>query len=189
MAKKSVAHIVLSRVFSFVIFLVVLGIANYLIRYMPGYLYRNIIYFFNSNLLLLLVITSFGILAEIFWTLMFPFSLAAPIISAISGILIVNFIYKIWSFIETYAKTNFYLPINKIYVLVFVLVLIFGYILVFLKFLGHKEESAEKEKQQVKEKPKSEKIDWAEIGNEFKLIFYNIGRSINNLFEKDKKRK
>lgn len=186
MAKKSVAHIVFLRTFGFVIFLIVLGISNYLVKYAAISSYNEAVFFFNSNILLLFIITFTGMLSEIFWTLIFPFNLIAPIVSAVSSIFIVTFVYRIWNFIEEYAKTGFSFPLNKIYFLVFLLVLIIGYIVVLVKFLGHKKELKE---EKIKKREKSEKIEWGEIGNEFKLLFYNIGRGINKLFEREKKKK
>ena len=35
---------------------------------------------------------------------------------------------------------------------------------------------------------KGKEVEWEDIGNEFKLVLYNLGREMNNLFEKKKRK-
>lgn len=189
MAKRSVARIVLSQIGGFIIFLILLAIANYLTRFIPGQLYKEIVYFFNNNLFLLFAMSIFATLSEIFWNFIFPFNLSAPIVSAILSTFIITFVFRFWNFINSYVKIGFKLPINALYVVVFLLALIVGYLVILMKFFGQKKELHEKEKEVGKRETKKGKIGWGEIGNEFKLLFYNIGRSINRLFERDEKKK
>ena len=47
---------------------------------------------------------------------------------------------------------------------------------------SEKEEKPGKAKKQEK-KEKIERIEWQDVGDEFKLAFYNIGKSLRKLFE------
>ncbi len=38
-------------------------------------------------------------------------------------------------------------------------------------------------------KKKETKLEWEDVGEEFKRVFYNIGKALNNALEGEKKRK
>lgn len=201
---KSAAKIILSRIIGFLIFLIILIIANSLVLTFNNRVYTNIIGFFNSNLILLLIIFFLGILNEIFWSFYFPFNIIAPVISSILSVHIVTFIYNLWRLSEIYTKINFNIPIRSIYVPVVFIVLIAGYITILARHGKPRREWAEKMKESIsdrlerkkerlmrkidkidkKMKRKHENVEWKDVGNEFKLVFYNLGRSINSLFRK-----
>jgi hypothetical protein len=195
--KKGVVGIILSRIVGFIIFILLLAIANFLVQYIPSEIYANIINFFNTSIVLLFAMTLVGMIAEIFWIFSFPFNVPAPIISAVLSTLIITFIYKFWILLDTYIHLEIKVPLYSIYFIVFVLVLIVGYIGVFTKipkdneFSEELKEVRQRRKELIEEEKKKlkegrRKMEWQEVGEQFKLALYNIGRGINNLF-KDKK--
>ena len=202
---KTIVGIILSRVFGFVFFLVLLAIANFLVPYVPSEVYAQAVKFFNLNIILLLIIMFIGIINDIFWNFSFPFNILAPISSAILGIYIVTFLYRIWIFLDFYFQTGFYFPIRTLYTIVFVFVLIFGYFAILARggrprdewkqrCIERHEEKLERKKEKLEKKMEkidrkiSRKVEWDEVGEQFKLALYNLGKSISSLFEKKKKK-
>jgi len=180
---KKISKIVVSGIIGFVIFLILLGIANYLTRYISIDFYADIVLFFNDNLLILSILFILGILSEIFWALFFPFNLIAPVTSAIFWVYILTFIYRFWIFLDYYAETGIIFPIDILYKAVFLLVLFVGYIIILAR-LEYKEEKESLEKKKEKEETEKEvkKVEWKDIGSEFKLALYNLGRALNRAF-------
>jgi hypothetical protein len=101
----------------------------------------------------------------------------------------------VWNFLNTYIKAEITVPAGM-YTPVALVVLVIGYILILAR-RGKPREAYEKwvnKKQEVQKKSEAarkrpaEEIDWDDVGNEFKLAFYNIGRSINKSFEGKKEK-
>jgi hypothetical protein len=193
---KSVLKIVLSRIFGFIFFLILLGIANILVRFIPSSVYAAVINFFNTNILLFLGMMLVGMVNEIFWSFYFPFNILAPVASAILSIFIVSFIYRAWSFLDTFFRTNFVLP-GSLYLPIALIILFFGYIAILTRKGKPKEEFDIDAKKPLpkgaagavaQKKKLDEQVEWEDVSNEFKLALYNIGRSINKNFEKKPKR-
>lgn len=198
MKERSITKIILSNIIGLVFFLVLLAIANYGLSYFSNENYLSLVLFLNSNITLIVIVTFFGLLSEIFWTFSFPFNLIAPIISAIFSSYLITFIFRLWSLVKDYVNVDVNIPLDLIYVLVFVLVIVFGYLSIFLKFFKGRKREREEEDEDEEEKPikkekkqkeeKLELIKWENVRNEFKLLFFNIGKSLNKLFDKKKKK-
>lgn len=205
---KSVSKIIISRIIGFIILLILLVIANILIPIFNNSLYSSIITFFNTNIILLLMLTLAGLINEIFWSFYFPFSIVAPITGAILSIYIILFIHKLFDFLSIYIQPDLVLPWQAIQSVVFWIVIIAGYFIILIRQGKPKQEWCEKvekwheqrwERKREKLNKKIEKLDrklgkkkfeWEDVGDEFKTLFYNIGNSLNSLFEgKTKKRK
>jgi hypothetical protein len=193
---RPVLRVIFSNIIGFIMFLILLAIANLLVPHIPSSVYESIVDFFNSNILLFFGMMLVGMINEIFWSFFFPFNILAPITSAILSIFIVTFIYRVWTFIDSYVRTNIVLP-NYVYVPIALIVLFLSYIAILIRQGKPKEVYEEEAKKPVpkkseiiKRKP-DEKVEWEDVSNEFKLALYNIGRSINKSFEssKEKKRK
>jgi hypothetical protein len=203
---KSVPKIILSRIIGFLIFLILLAIANILIPAVDSKIYSSIINFFNTNLILLFILTIIGMINEVFWSFYFPFSIIAPITGAILSIYIIIFIHKLFDFLNIYIQPSIALPWQTIHFIVFWIVLIAGYLIILIRQGKPREDWHEEikkwheqkwERKKIKLQRKMKKIDrklgkkkfeWEDVGNEFKTLFYNIGNSLNNLFEGKKKK-
>ncbi len=204
---KSAPKIIISRIIGFIIFLILLVIANVLIPVFNSNVYSDIVNFFNSNIILLLMLTLVGLINEIFWSFYFPFNIIAPITGSILSAYIITFIHRFFDFLNTYFPSSIILPWQTIQFIVFWIVLIAGYLTILIRQGKPREDWHEEmkkwheqrwERKREKLKKKMEKLDrklgkkqmkWEDVGNEFKHLFYNIGKSINNLFDKDKKKR
>jgi hypothetical protein len=145
-----VPGIIISKIIGFLVFLIILAIANYLKVYITNEMYYTVIDFIIDNLWLSFLIFIATMIAEVFWVFSFPFNLPAPILSAISSVFIVSYIYRMWILVEGFTTTKIVIPIWAIYPLVFWIVLIVGYISIFLKL--SKKKIKEKEVRKIKRK-------------------------------------
>jgi hypothetical protein len=202
---KKVQQIILLRLFSILFFLIMMVVVNALIPSIQNNMYEKIVNFFNSNLLFIILLMFITILNEVFWSFYFPFNFIAPITTGALGVYITMFIYKIWVFLDNYLLTGIVIPIATIYLIVFLISLVFGYLFILDRGGRPKEDWGELwnwqknvwkksegkiSKFETKKIPKKEEIGWGDVGDQFKLFFYNIGRSMNKSFEtKPRKRK
>ena len=202
MAKK-VQQIILSRLFAILFFLIILVVVNALLSSVKNNLYESFVNFFNSNFSSIIILMFIGILNEVFWSFYFPFNFIAPITSGAFGVYATMFMYTTWNFLDSYMHTGISIPIAMIYITVFLLLMIFGYLFILDRGGRPNEEWGDlwkwqkeawvkgKEKiSKFEKKSKRKEIEWEDVGDQFKLFFYNIGRSMNHSFEnKGKKRK
>ncbi|VVB78311.1 Uncharacterised protein [uncultured archaeon] len=206
---RSISKIIISHLGGFVFFLILLAIANILVPSIPSGVYSNIVGFFNINLFFLLLIMIVGLINEIFWNFYFPFNILAPISGSFLGVYIVMFIYRIWNFLNSlYIHSNIIIPIESIYFLVVLLTLIIGYITILARHgmprKDWEEESEEWTRRRLERKRErltrkinnvdrklNKNVEWDDVGEEFKLALYNLGKNLNDLFDgkKNKKRK
>jgi hypothetical protein len=203
---KKVQQIILLRLFAVLFFLIVMVIINALIPSIQNNMYEKIVNFFNSNLLFIILLMFITILNEVFWSFYFPFNFIAPITTGALGVYITMFIYKIWIFLDSYLITGIVIPIATIYLIVFLISLVFGYLFILDRGGRPKEDwgelwdwqknvwkKSEGKISKVEKKhvaKKADEIGWNDVGDQFKLFFYNIGRSMNKSFEnKPRKRK
>lgn len=117
----------------FLIFVIFLLIATSIFSNSDNIILVSILTFMIQNLALTILITSISILADIFWELEYPIKLIAPIINAVSGILIVYYIYKLFLLLEDLTHSGINIPITLIYFIVVISVLASGYIKIFSK--------------------------------------------------------
>ena len=150
---KKIPKILLSRIIGLMIFLIILAILN--IVHVDLRVYSIWVDFFNNNAVLLIMMSLIFMIAEIFFELIFPLNLGAPIFSSISSMLLVTFIFRIFSVIDLMLMTRLFSllwPLSIIvYPIVFIAVFMGGYISIFCK-LGKKK----------KRKPKNIKKNMAD---------------------------
>ena len=204
--KRSIPGIIIMRLIGFLIFLIILAIANSLISNVNYQIYTDIINFFKENILLLAGMALLGIISEIFWCFYFPFNLIAPFASAILSIPIIAFIYHIWLFLNKYLNVDLPFKISLVYIITFLIVLLVGYIKILAQGKQKRDsededesdeeiedrDEDESENKNVKKKVEIKKrtsnnIYWSDVGYQFREFFYNIGRSLNSLFNNKKK--
>jgi hypothetical protein len=185
--ERSYFSIVLRRIIGFVIFLVLLGIANILAKYVDFKVFSEVVGFFNTNLILLLTMMVIALVNELFWRFYFPFNILGPVTASGFTLLIASFIYKFWIFVNTYLLIDITIPIGTIYIGLFWAVLLLGYALILFRKGKPKHASEREVKEKVKEREEKgteSPIGWDDVGDQFKMIFYNIARSINRKFER-----
>ncbi len=191
----SALSIIIGRSVGFIILVTLILVAGILATSVQNSVYSNVINFFNANIPLFFSLFFFGVINEIFWNFESPFNLLAPITSAILSTIIVSFLYKIWQFMEIYTNSGVLIHPGLISAVVFIIVLIAGYAKLAkegfeLKKLG--DIKWEKEKEKIREKlnkaNRGKDIGWDDVENQFRILFYNIGDSLNKSFERHKKR-
>jgi hypothetical protein len=194
MKERSIPRIILSNISGLIFFLILIALANYALNYFSHPTFVEVVNFLNSNLALIITISILGLFSDLFWAFIFPFNIIAPILSAFLSYYILSFVYTILELVQQARDFVFPISFNTLYPFVFAIVIIIGYIIIFSR-LGRKlirkednEEKPEKKKRSQKE-AKVELIKWEKVGNEFRLLFLNIAKSLNNLFAKKKKRK
>ncbi|MFZ1971101.1 MAG: hypothetical protein WAU65_02910 [Candidatus Nanoarchaeia archaeon] len=192
----SALSIIIGRSIGFIMFVILLLIASLLAATIQNPVYSSIINFFNANIPLFFSLLIFGIINEIFWNFEFPFSVLAPITSAILSTIIVSFIYNVWQFMNIYTHSVVIIPIDLISLIVFIIVIVAGYAKLAKEGFEferlHKIEwrkEKDKIKNELKQKKRGKDIEWDDVENQFKVLFYNLGDSLNKSFEKHAKRK
>jgi hypothetical protein len=205
--RESITSIIFRRLIKFVIFIILLVLANLVISYIPrniSQIYTEIINFFNLNVALFILLLFLDILNAIFWNFNFPFNLFAPTISSVFGIFNVALLYNMWSFVNQYINSEILIPIYTIYILVAVIIFVWGYIHIFIDLKKEKEVEKEyrnelKEIKKLSSNKKKSNLKWNDVNGQFKNLFYNleeqlkivlynIGDALNTSFEKEKKK-
>jgi hypothetical protein len=178
---KSPAWTVLSRIGGFVFFLLLLVIANILIPSINNQSFADIISFLNANIFLLLAITFLGMVNDIFWNSSLPINLLAPVSSTILSIYLIMFFYAFWIFLDaSYFRTCAQIPIAGIYVIIPFFTLVICYLVILARGGQPAADWREKmERKKMERKTQKDKVEWDDIGYEFKLALFNLGRSLN----------
>ena len=177
--RRSASRIVISHAAGFLVFIIILGIANMIDFKSP--VLGNIVMFFNANIILLLVMMVFGLLNDIFWQYSFPFNVLAPVSGAVLGVLIVTFICRMFSLTDSYLRIGS-LPCVAIATIVFFLVLIGGFATILVRGGKPREEWHEEKKRKRHGWP-----EWEDVGKEFRMAMYNLGKSLEKAFGPRKK--
>lgn len=132
MRTKELGYAVLMRFLGFVIFLVLLGIANILVYYVKNEMFSSVVFFLNNNIWLIIIFTVILLIGEIFGYLFFPLNIPGPLFNAVGGVLLVQFVFKLFNFIILLSKANFPLQMSFVeditMLIVFVVVLVVGYV-------------------------------------------------------------
>ena len=198
----SAASLIVKKAIGFVVFIILLSVAEIVSQQINNPVYAEVINFFSTNISLFFIIFLVGLANDIFWNFYFPFNLVAPVISSVLSVFIVELFYRMWNFIDSFLYTGFSVPINAIYVIVFMLTLLFGYLALLArgarrareKFWEKEEKIMEEEEKRRSEilerisqrrKSRSEnRAEWEKVGSEIRQVFYNIGKTINDAFER-----
>ncbi len=148
---KKIPKILLSRIIGLMIFLIILGVLN--LVHVNLRVYSIWVSFLNDNAVLLIIMSLIFMIAEIFFELIFPLNLGAPIFSSTASMLLVTFIFRIFSVIDLMLMTRLFSllwPLSIIvYPIVFVAVFIGGYISIFCK-LGKKKKRKHRKSKNIK---------------------------------------
>lgn len=195
------------KVFSSLFWLVALVFIAYLLNLglqsMNSLLYSKFVYFVNSNVAYIILLVLISFIGELIYLLNFPFDTPAPLFKAVSGMMVVSFVFRAFLFLDGVFKTNIYGTLTHfsdlIYFVVMTVILVAGYIMVFyVKRKGSEVESERIEKKEerkvrykemgeVKEEGKG--ISWEEIGGEVRMAIYNLFHTIADALDKKKDKK
>jgi hypothetical protein len=165
--EKSVLESALPKAIGLVVFLIMLGILNLVQG--SGPVYNEVVGFFNSKVLIIIAFAIFLILGELLFLFDFPLSLAAPILNAMGGVILVDFVFDI--IVETgdlfYLNFSLFRAFELVVLFVVLMVsLIVGYIKVLSNIVVKKREEKKKIKQE------EERKGWYAIENRIQRAFY-----------------
>jgi hypothetical protein len=204
--RRNVGWVIISRLVGLFVFLVLLAVANALAPASGNSALREIVVFFDSQLLALLAMTFLFMLGDAFSALVFPFDLAAPPLSAAGWAVLAFFLFQMFSLVDALAGTALYAPFQLIaaaaYPLVFALALFFGYAAIFARILGvfgrggdREQEGRERRREEVKGSTKDEraerrrkrKEEWGDIGDELRGTILDALRKARREMNEEKK--
>lgn len=137
MAKKqSIIRHILSSFIGILVFLIMIVIVNVITYYVYNPIFNQIVNFLNNNIILIILMSIFLLIGEIFYALAFPFNLPAPLFSAIGAMFIITFVVRIISLVtKLLSNQDISGPITMIsyfvYPLVFIIVVVVGYVTIF----------------------------------------------------------
>lgn len=160
---KSVIGAFIAKVVGFLIFLVLLALANIFSVYIQSVIFHDIVNFLNANFWLILSFSIVLLIGELFAILYFPLNIPAPLFYAVGAFLVVKFIINIFQFLIEYQGIPLNLPYNTLYLIisfmVFVIVIVVGYIHIFRDAIRPKKNkiNIHKELKYLKRKKKIEK--------------------------------
>jgi hypothetical protein len=134
--KQSPIEILFSRVIGIVVFLILLGILNLVAgTYIESTIFLQIVEFLNDSIGLLILITAFFLLGDLFGALPLPLSLPGPVFGAIGALFMVTFIIRLFLLVGEITGVRFFALFETfaflIYPLVFIVALVAGYISLF----------------------------------------------------------
>lgn len=127
-------RILLGKFLGFLLFLFLVGLVNLMTLFIKSALFLQIVEFLNASIVLLIVMSIMFLIADVFDAIYFPFNLPAPLFSAVGGVFVVSFIFRVLEFI---LKEGIFGSVSwaraLISVLVFVIVMVVGYVKIFFK--------------------------------------------------------
>ncbi|MFH0831694.1 MAG: hypothetical protein V1886_02400 [archaeon] len=192
MAMKSCCRAFLSSMCGFLVMIILLLLSNVLVSQVNNPLFTGIVLFFNSNIALLTVIFLLFLAGEIFSLFIFPFNLPYPIFSAIGGMFLLTFMFRMFALADNMAGTEMFAFLETLalflYPLLFFIILASGYGMIFSRLLRGEDNKAEKKIKKAFSRGKGK--NWDEISSEFRNLLYDIAASLRkSLGQTGKRRK
>jgi hypothetical protein len=182
---RSVGWVFVSRMTGIICFLIFVVLANILTYYVASQVYHSGVNFVNENFWLLLLISVILLVADLFGAFPFPLNLPAPIIRAFGSVFCIAFVLSVFQWVDRYFGTNlyqfFWVLAFLVVPLVFLIVLASGYFEIMRRLWWQPnldgETGAEVVRQESFEEPEQPVVNaksWEEIGEEFRLMLYDI---------------
>jgi hypothetical protein len=174
--KRPVLWVVLSGLTGILVFLVILVILGYFGSYYHNAVLLGLVTLLVNNLALILTASVLFIIADIFYTFRFPFSIPGPLLGGLGSLFIVGLFFILMEFFDLtyslgisamFSKTRYFL-----YPLVFFIVVIAGYARIFCpENAGCKQPgSADVNNPSACPSRKS----WDDVGDEFRQAIYDF---------------
>jgi amino acid transporter len=186
MNNKTVLGVTLSRLIGLILFLILFAIAS--ILQIDNLTYIQVINFLSVNLWIIIILSIFFYIGELFFVFKFPFNLPGPIFNAIGGVLLVGFFFRMFYFIGNILMEESFYPFKNleplIYFLVFAIVIIAGYIFIFIN-IKPREENRRLHKKYFK----NTENELDEIGEELKEAAHSVMTNIKKSLEPKKEKK
>jgi len=180
--KKSLIGIFLSRIAGIIIFLIILGVLNILAAGIHVQMFHQVVAFLNANIGLILILSLFFLIGDLFGALTFPLNLPAPLFNAVGGVLIVVFIFRVFLLVDAINGMQIFGALSVIeylvYPAVFIIALIAGYASIFASCCrggqdGSQNKSTDSDRQ-------SGSITWEDVGAELRETIHDVLRRIRD---------
>lgn len=180
--KKSLIGIFLSRIAGIIIFLIILGVLNILAAGIHVQMFHQVVAFLNANIGLILILSLFFLIGDLFGALTFPLNLPAPLFNAIGGVLIVAFIFRVFLLVDAINGMQIFGALSAIeflvYPAVFIIALIAGYASIFASCCrGGQNDSQNKSTGSDRQ---SGPITWEDVGAELRETIHDVLRRIRD---------
>jgi len=188
MVEQTPRRILITGLLGILVFVILLGIANIVIRNYDHFATEAVVNFLNTNLLLLIVISTLLVFAELFSIFLFPINLIYPLFNAAGGVFVLEFIFRILKLVSSLVGENIHEVFSPTYsiavVLIPVIILFVGYFQIFSDIRSKKERPFLKET--MNEKGETE---WKYVENEIKGAAYNLASTIKKRLKPKKKKR
>ncbi len=173
--KRSLPGVVVSGLIGILIFLVLLVIFGYLASYYHSEVFMGLVALLVNNLGLVLTASVLFIVADIFYTFRFPFSIPGPLLSGLGSLFVVSLLFIILDFFDQAYSLGISVMFLKfrylIYPLVFFIVIIAGY----ARILSPDSTRCTASEKEARHDTASPPIrSWDEVGNEFRQAIYDF---------------
>jgi len=167
--------VLITGMFGIIFFLIIVGVLNIVAGFIVNGEFLSIVGFINENLALILGISIIMLLGDVFSTFKFPINTIYPWINAFGAILWVVFIFRVLRFIDALAELNLSEIFRPFYLVAILAVLVIVPILGYVNILA-----------KVDKKKRKKKLEWEDVGEEFKEAAFNIGRTLKESFKPKK---
>jgi hypothetical protein len=184
--KRPVLWVVLSGLTGILVFLVILVILGYFASYFHNAVLLGLVILLMNNLALILTASVLFIVADIFYTFRFPFSIPGPLLSGLGSLFIVSLFFILMDFLDLSFSLGISAMFSKIryilYPLVFFIVVITGYARIFFP-----------ENAGCKQPGRADVYDqaactsrkcWEDVGAEFRQAMYDFFHRIREELNK-----
>jgi len=132
MGFMQILKILFKKAISFLVFMIALMCLNILIPLLNSNIFTAVVWFLNSNILIVFMATLFLLFGEVFDELIFPTNLPGPLLNAVGSLFIMTFILRMIYFISDLSAGKISLNLQSvygfIYLFVFLAVLLAGYL-------------------------------------------------------------
>lgn len=128
---KTIPKIIISRLISIAVFLLIIWLMNFMVKFTDNAMVRMIVGFVNETMWLLILMSVLFGLGEVFFAMRFPLNLPGPLFNGVAALLLVSFIYDMFVLIDRLVNIQFLTHFRWLmivaYPLVFILVVVIGY--------------------------------------------------------------
>ncbi|MBT3397594.1 hypothetical protein HOA55_03605 [archaeon] len=185
--KRSIVETVFVNLVSFLVFLIILGLTNVVAITINNPLLTRIVFFLNSCVFLIFVLSVIILISKLFDLISFPFNLPVPLFNAAAGITFVIFLFKIFNLLGDMFGSGFTwvenLNIALTYFWVSIIIIFMGY----ARLLSEARRARCPPIERIEKKGKE--VKWSDVGNEARGILYDILTNIRSLVRPRRKKK
>jgi hypothetical protein len=174
--KRPVLWVVLSGLTGILVFLVLLVILGYLASYYHNAVLLGLVTLLLNNLALILSASVLFIIADIFYTFRFPFSIPGPLLGGLGSLFIVSLFFIIMDFFDLTYSLEISAMFSKVryllYPLVFFIVVIAGYARIFYPENAGCKQPGRADVNDPAACPSRK--SWDDVGDEFRQAIYDF---------------